>query len=303
MASLFGRSRRDELLEAARRQAIGPAPRVLGFDNRGSTIYSWDANDPSQAVAKVKELSPAEEKATIEAIHTAFDTASDRALAEANEILGRKDNSVKAAQYAVLIKMGFASSKTLVDCSNASKEVKRSEEEAKLVAEYRQKYPFNKFIAPRHVDEICKKYNIVLAPTNRFKGEVPAKNIEEMAAFKLKEEDKLVVQYNVTTRTGGGIMACNSAEQYFSRNEFHKKADEPVSDGYYRYTVPEMMICAPLKDIQTYQGETIVNGVLQHAPAPKDPIVLQVVRGGFLIVTKWGLEASDPLVKNEEFEN
>jgi hypothetical protein len=29
-----------------------------------------------------------------------------------------------------------------------------------------------------------------------------------------------------------------------------------------------------------------------------DPIVLQPVKGGYLVVTKWGLEASDEIVTN-----
>ena len=32
-----------------------------------------------------------------------------------------------------------------------------------------------------------------------------------------------------------------------------------------------------------------------------DPVVLQPVKGGYLILTAWGDEASDPLVINENF--
>lgn len=32
-----------------------------------------------------------------------------------------------------------------------------------------------------------------------------------------------------------------------------------------------------------------------------DPVVLQPVKGGYLILTAWGDEASDPLVVNQNF--
>lgn len=54
----------------------------------------------------------------------------------------------------------------------------------------------------------------------------------------------------------------------------------------------EMQIVAPLKDMDTYGKRVIGRKIIE------DPIVLQPVLYGMLIVTKWGDEASDPIVMN-----
>lgn len=63
------------------------------------------------------------------------------------------------------------------------------------------------------------------------------------------------------------------------------------------YTKPELKICAPAKDFYTQgmkvEGHKLVQDI-------KDPIVLQPVTGGYLIVSKWGLEAEDPALLNEK---
>lgn len=59
------------------------------------------------------------------------------------------------------------------------------------------------------------------------------------------------------------------------------------------------MICAPQKDMDTSDMK-IQNRMLVNEKEPlDDPIVLKAVKGGYLIVTAWGNEASDPLVVNE----
>jgi hypothetical protein len=68
----------------------------------------------------------------------------------------------------------------------------------------------------------------------------------------------------------------------------------------------QLLICAPAKDFNL-EGATMQNGFFTElksvrystTPAP-DPVVLRRVTGGFLIVTAWGPEASDPLVVNQK---
>ena len=67
-------------------------------------------------------------------------------------------------------------------------------------------------------------------------------------------------------------------------------------NNYCRYRNAELLICAPIKDMKVDAWERISN--YQIVPVP-DPVVLKEVKGGFLIVTAWGDEASDPNVVNE----
>lgn len=61
------------------------------------------------------------------------------------------------------------------------------------------------------------------------------------------------------------------------------------------------LICAPLKDMDV-EGQTLKNKVffvpkLIKVEVP-DPVVLHRVDGGFIVVTAWGDEANDPIIKN-----
>lgn len=61
-----------------------------------------------------------------------------------------------------------------------------------------------------------------------------------------------------------------------------------------------LQICAPVKDMDmtkiSLEDEYKMKKVYKDIP---DPVVLQPVKGGYLILTAWGDEASDPIVVNE----
>jgi hypothetical protein len=61
-------------------------------------------------------------------------------------------------------------------------------------------------------------------------------------------------------------------------------------------------ICAPKKDMDT-KGLSKVGALLSvvtQFTAPKDPVVLRPVKGGYLILAAWGDEASDEIVVNHK---
>ncbi len=61
----------------------------------------------------------------------------------------------------------------------------------------------------------------------------------------------------------------------------------------------QLMICAPLSDMDmtnaSYKDRMLKESIIEIP----DPVVLKPVKGGYLIVTAWGDEASDPIVVNE----
>lgn len=62
-----------------------------------------------------------------------------------------------------------------------------------------------------------------------------------------------------------------------------------------------LKICAPVKDMDISGLELIEGYKLEVKRDIPDPVVLKPVRGGYLILTAWGDEASDPLVVNQNF--
>ena len=58
----------------------------------------------------------------------------------------------------------------------------------------------------------------------------------------------------------------------------------------------QLQICAPIKDMDTKGYKLQGHKLIKDIP---DPVVLQPIENGYLIVTAWGDEASDPLITNE----
>lgn len=87
-------------------------------------------------------------------------------------------------------------------------------------------------------------------------------------------------------------------------DEFYRR-DGLESDGYVNPgSKPDFKIVAPLKDFDQTNKRLIDEYRLEDNPPAfdvYDPIVLQPVKGGYLIVSKWGPEASDEIVTNEIF--
>lgn len=258
----------------------------------------------------------------VKEIHTEFDTAADEMLAEANIILNIGFSQQKEDRLA---KLGFARSKQAV-------EVDKAGEQKKLILQYRQTYPAHKFVTEEVVKQICEKYGLLLGGVSNFIGEVPEKNLAEIEAFKVKKED-----YRDTNSWGSGMDSWATSFLQTESRLFRSGIDpfsptwgiDPAtpmgfitskprrwgtgSDLAQAYSTamwadyrkkeaekslfhekPLFQICAPENEFNT-QGLKKVG----HELVPEDPIVLCPVTGGYLVVTKWGLEASDPSVRDE----
>lgn len=271
-------------------------------------------------------------------IHNEFNIASDKLLEEANLIL--KDASSKDAEkVSRLMKLGFTSSSQVKEVTPLLEKAKLSEEQIKLVSYYKQHYPFNKFITEEQVKEICLKYGLICGEISRFKGFVPEKNLKQIESFKLKNNEvigKIVVFHEAS----GKIEILNESKwltekddkefvlnKYLQEHEYiyintPSRTQYLGSSGYVKLVNRELykennfrkqyniqlnlQICAPLKDMDTTdliieQGYKLTK---KHIP---DPVVLQPVKGGYLIITMWADETFDPftepVLRNDEINN
>lgn len=224
-------------------------------------------------------------------IHSEFDSASERLLQEAKEIVV-KDNGKSAR----LVKLGFSSSQPVKEAEDIRTAQRESQYLAERVSYFSQWYPFNKFITEEAVEKICEKYGLVFADAQYYKGDVPEKNLVEMEKFVLRKEDMVRDFINDLS------YAMRRLRFGFDHNgiigwETEEPAYPSFASEEERYTKPSFKICAPEKDFDTSRLSKKGHKLELNIP---DPIVLQPVKGGYLIVTKWGLEASDELVKNEK---
>lgn len=184
--------------------------------------FFWNKRKPS--VAKIT--------ATIEKIHSEFDSASEKLLKEAKEIIAKNSSASKGDR---LKSLGFS-------------------------------------------------------------------NLE-MEAFKLRNEEKerrtnvddyyarqrYFAMAQAQSRFGGLGETMTTLRQEIRRQPTYS----PPTEVTEYFVQPPFKICAPEKDFDTRFMVKKDGYKLEY-----DPIVLQPVKGGYLCVTKWGIEASDEIVTN-----
>lgn len=249
----------------------------------------------------------------IEEIHETFYTEVDRLLADAKIL-----NSLETDKGELILKqeklksLGFRSTQEVVEAQKEKDRLSSLESEnnykntlTEAINYFSFKYPFYKFITEESVKKICEKYNLVYSEVGRYIGAVPDANIEQMENFKIKEED---ICFVFSRRNMSFFFGDNSDKNYKSFTDYRNWETERRSENYrsmYRgyleeYSKCPLEICAPIKDFNI-EGMEVKNFKLSKIEIP-DPVVLQPVffkgKKHYLIVTAWGIEAEDELVKN-----
>jgi len=244
----------------------------------------------------------------VQRIHNEFDTASESALKQANSIIN--GNKHLLAKASLLEKVGFLNS----ICVKKAAHVKMSNSIADLILYYRVKYPNNKFITEIQVLEINKKYNLTCAPIDRYKGFVPAVKLEVIHSFNVdmsdKKPNKVVVKSFAYTLVQKNLIkefkrlypdGVIDKTQYYEHTSYVNINDCSLYiKSYDEINNDTLFICAPKMDMDL-KGLSKIGAIFQSVTTVKvpDPIVLQPVKGGFLIVAAWGDEASDEIVVNQ----
>lgn len=261
----------------------------------------------------------------IEQIHHEFEIAGETLLEEALNII----NETKIVNEEKILRLKKAGFKNVGEVKTGDVLIQKklmSENIANLIQYYQRAYPLNKFITEEQVKTICEKYNLVCGNISRYRGFVPDEKLKQIESFNLKRSDIEKYRMAVTDRSGkfvshlGDNDLTDHGKKYMDANRNTKWCYLYVTDGTGKHSYSyrmineecearfagqsyvkadlmenDMQICAPLKDMDTTGLE--VNGykLMKHIP---DPVVLQPVRGGYLIVCAWGDEASDPIVSN-----
>lgn len=217
----------------------------------------------------------------IQEIHKTVDMSAEKALDEARNILIalEKENDGKAER---LEKLGF----TGIDSVKKLKEIREEKERFKRIKDriesYQKKYPLNKFITKQEATSVCEKYNLYIGDVPFFKGFVPERNVQEMERF--------VSNYDLTE-----YYRQEEGKPYHSSVLVSKKEFENQKKGYSYYEhTPLFKIMAPEDQFYiTYGMRKVGREIID------DPIVLLPVQEGYIIVTAWGDESSDPAIVNE----
>jgi len=239
-----------------------------------------------------------------------------------------------------LKKSGFANTKEMKEAQseimrlNVSKAVNDSRAAMLSTIRYFQdKYPGYKFITEESVKKICQKYGLIYGSIDRYTGNVPDANLKAIEDFQINAEDRCYQRMETQIEYHGGLRGFNYRQVGIpiSLAEFNKKEVPPetmttfsqardfgrglltaqISSMPTPSQKPEdifkdclMEIAAPSTDFNTEGMEAKDSKLVNMAIEVPDPVVLAPVfhngQKHYLVVTAWGLEASDELVVNQK---
>ncbi len=262
----------------------------------------------------------------IEEIHENFYTEVDKLLASAKIANSLDTDKQDLIDKCVRLKaLGFTNTKEVKEAEAEIArldELKRDNEAKKTLIEainyFSFKYPNYKFITEKSVEKICAKYNLVYGAIDRYTGTVPDKNLKHIEDFRVLEDDECFVYEELHSSRFGGIEngEISIRKEYKTSKSFKKEQGLKNNPDWYRQAMSmrrmgyreinmkcPLEIAAPLKDFNMTNAE--VKGFKISKIEIPDPIVLKPVifnnQKHYLIVTAWGLEASDELVVNQKF--
>lgn len=254
----------------------------------------------------------------IEEIHESFYTEVDRLLASAKIANSLDTDKQDLLDKCVRLKsLGFNNTKEVkeaeaeiarLDALKAENEAKKTITEA--INYFSFKYPNYKFITEESVKKICAKYGLVYGEISKYIGTVPDKNLKHIEDFKVAEEDECCFERMERFSAWGDSIIRMEYKNRIQLNAKMKHSGAQYEDFRFAASlgarlsedVCPLEIAAPLKDFNMTDSE-VKDFKISKIQVP-DPVVLKPVvynkRKYYLIVTAWGLEASDELVVNQK---
>lgn len=219
--------------------------------------------------------------------------------------------------------LGFVNAADVIDVVSYEKKLTEQKELVAQVEEYQRDYPLHRFIDNDGVKELCKKYGLLLTGVDKYKADIPEKNQNEVINFRVnKKHIRKPSELNggfydfLNMNWSDGLLGFNFPRQssrrspspffwpeyYKGGEDQHQKAesDMVMAMGMAQMAIKEtekvsgtdLCIVAPERMLITTgnqkRGHILIN----------DPIILQPVKFGYLIITAWGFEAADPAVLN-----
>lgn len=167
---------------------------------------------------------------------------------------------------------------------------------------YAERYPLYRYISKKKLQEVCEKYNLYIAEIGKYTGDIPMTSLRAVADFKetgLRAEDwpygtetdrrkleRLTKEYRATMNY--------SWWKRLSGAEKKKLKHEAQVPRYSWRRESGLHICANIKDLNMQVQDRIEGRFI----VKDDPIVVQPVNHGYLIITAWGPESFDEDVIN-----
>jgi hypothetical protein len=193
-------------------------------------------------------------------IHNKFNTASDKLLKKAEDILAKQveENGEKIDR---LKSFGFTKTKDNTAKEDDKKEKQYQQKLVEAINFYHLKFPNFKFIPEKQAEKICKKYHLVLGGVEQYKGFVPDKNLHDIERF---FEQHPEARYTYTKQGGdstgqGLIWHLTNGETSATKEEYdaymHKESVEKLAKLGIEATKPETKAYKSVFDVKAIDNQ------------------------------------------------
>ncbi len=259
--------------------------------------------------------------ALVEEIHAEFDSAQDRLLKRAYQLLSVETSPTELTGKK-LLELGFINTPQAAAYTKKNAAIRLSKKTAELIQRYMINYPTLKFITEEELERICKKYSLIFAPVSAYIGEVPAKNVHEISCappLKMGDEagDKCLFFYDedftdlvteaqkkeieagipcdLRYSTASSVSNNKILQEYFGLNHDFCRYNN-IGRSFKTYNRDGLFIAAPVREfnLKGFTSFTDFGYATQSVIKVDDPVVFRYVKGGIQILSKWGPEAMDP---------
>jgi hypothetical protein len=251
---------------------------------------------------KKKNQTPLE---VVQEIHQRTLTSGDACLAEANKIL-LSANGENLELFEQMKKQGFGNVKEIKEKESEIKLQAEAREKARLISDYKVRYPNKKFISTEEMDKICTDYKLLLGADQHYTGSMPARSMKEIIAFKLHPTDE--IHYKGTWRATESLQHDKTKgviewkeipkDQYMRESENGTKLVQNNKRTHYISNTDYKMVAAP-ESMFNIEGLVREGNQLKKVVEVDDPVCLQPVRFGYIIVAVWGEEIAIAKMQNE----
>ena len=177
------------------------------------------------------------------------------------------------------------------------------------------KYPNMKIIHSNAIDMICEKYNLINGPIDKFIGEIPKNNADEILRNveyikKKKKKDTFKIKFQGSSPYYFfNDYDTNLFISIYGKDKFKeliKYEYISIKNGFFNkrkyfkveYDVPKIKIIAPINDFDTKKMR--IKGNKLKKVKIEDPIVIAKVDDNlWVVVSAWGPESADANIFNE----
>jgi len=250
---------------------------------------------------KTKKQTPLE---IVQEIHRKVLTSGEDCLKEANLILQSKETE-NLELFEEMKKRGFGNSKEIKEKEAEIQLQLQARTKANLINEYAIRYPHKKFISTEEMDKICSEYKLLLGADQHYTGSIPVRSMKEIVDFKLNEIDEIyyVGRWRATEalqmdKTRGVIEWREiSKDDYNTSTKNRSILVQDSKRTHYISNKDYFMIAAPESMFQI-EGLVKEGNQLKQIVEVDDPICLQPVRFGFIVVAVWGEEIAIEKMQN-----